>query len=196
MLEKRRIWWRINWKQYSKENTKIRETFWIPEQARDEDSSIKKEKKRANVATTCKTNPIVAAVLQYCSNRKIGILQDHWSHTPLQDDGNKPTMDLAQSLQTRYVRTQTWYDHVVASIRADEEAFTFSQRPSWYSDTYPETEIETETDSCQWSWTSRWMQKLSETKKRWISLRHFSRGTDHDSNEQSKSTEQSNSKKQ
>ena len=67
-------------------------------------------------------------------------------------------MDLAQSLQTLYVhtladmqtwcvRTQTWYEHVAASICADEEAWTFAQRPSWYSDTYPETG--TATDSCQ-----------------------------------------------
>ena len=69
-----RIWRRINWKQYSKENTEIRETVWVPEQFRDEDVSIKKEKKRVNVATIRKTKPIVASVPQYCSNRKIGIL--------------------------------------------------------------------------------------------------------------------------
>ena len=56
-------------------------------------------------------------------------------------------MDVAQSLQSLYVHiltdvqtyTQTWYVHVVASISADEEALTFAHRPSWYSDTYPET---------------------------------------------------------
>ena len=37
--------------------------------------SIKKEKKRANVATIRKTMPIVASVPQCCSNRKIGIPQ-------------------------------------------------------------------------------------------------------------------------
>ena len=88
----------------------------------------------------------------------------HGSHTPLQDDGDKPMMDLAQSLQTLYVHTladmqtwyvhtQTWYEHVVASICADEEALTFAQRSLWYSDTYPETETgtgtRTRTDSCQ-----------------------------------------------
>ena len=39
----------------------------------------------------------------------------HGSHTPLQDDGDKPMMDLAQGLQTLYVHTlagmQTWYVH-------------------------------------------------------------------------------------
>ena len=39
----------------------------------------------------------------------------HGSHTPLQDDGYKPMMDQAQSLQTVYVHTladmQTWYVH-------------------------------------------------------------------------------------
>ena len=50
------------------------------------------------------------------------------------------------------------------------------------------TGTETETDSCQcWSWTSRRVHKLSEAKERWTSLGHFSRWTDHDSNEQSKS---------
>ena len=75
MLEKWRMWRRINWKQCSKENTEIRETFLVPEQVRDEDVSIKKDKKRANVATIRRTKPIVASVLHCCSNRKIGILQ-------------------------------------------------------------------------------------------------------------------------
>ena len=39
----------------------------------------------------------------------------HGSHTPLQDDGDKPMMDQAQSLQTVYVHIladmQTWYVH-------------------------------------------------------------------------------------
>ena len=56
-------------------------------------------------------------------------------HTPPQDDGDKPMMDLAQSLQT-------WYEHAVASICA--------QRPSWNSETETEIYAETETDSCQY----------------------------------------------
>ena len=54
-------------------------------------------------------------------------------------------MDLAQNLhivgvhaladlQTCYVLTQTWYEHVAASICADEEVLTVAERPSWYSD--------------------------------------------------------------
>ena len=62
MLEKWRIW--RHWKQYSNENTEIREIFWVLEHVRDEDVSIKKEKKRANVATIRRTKPIVASVLQ------------------------------------------------------------------------------------------------------------------------------------
>ena len=58
-----------------REHREIRETFWVREQVRDEDVSIKKEKKRANVATTRRTRPILASVLQYCSNCEIGILQ-------------------------------------------------------------------------------------------------------------------------
>ena len=75
MCEKWRIWRRIYWKQYSKGNTEVREIFSVQEQVRDEDVSIKKEKKRANVATMRKTKKIIASVLPYCSNRKIGILQ-------------------------------------------------------------------------------------------------------------------------
>ena len=60
-------------------------------------------------------------------------------------------------LQTLYVHTladmQTWYTQTwyEPSICADEEALTFAQRPSRYSDTCPETETGTgtETDSCQ-----------------------------------------------
>ena len=57
--------------------------IWIPEQVQDEDFSIKKEK---NCASTGK-RPIIASVLQCRANFKIGILQDHGSHTPLQDEG-------------------------------------------------------------------------------------------------------------
>ena len=53
----------INWRQYSKEHTEIREDFWVPHQVRDEDVSIKEEKKRANVATRRKTKPIVVLAL-------------------------------------------------------------------------------------------------------------------------------------
>ena len=144
MLEKWRIWRRINWKQFSKKNTEISETFWVLEQVRDEDVSIMKEKKRANVATSRRTKPIVASVLQYCSKCKIGILQ-------AMDPTHKPMMDLAQSLQTWCVRAQNWYEHVASSICADEEELTVAERSSWYSDAYPETGTgtETETDSCQ-----------------------------------------------
>ena len=159
--------------------------------------SIKKEKKRANVATIRKTKSIVAFCTTILFKSQDWYSSGHGSHTPLPDEGNKPMMDLAHSLQTMgvhaladmqkwYVRTQTWYEHVAASICADEEVLTVAQRPSWYSDTYPGTE----TDSCQWSRTSIRMLKLSETNERCTSLRHFSRWTDHDSNEQSKSNEQ------
>ena len=117
-----------------------------------------------------------------------------WIPHSTQDDGDLPMLDLARCLQTLYVhtfadvqtwyvRTQNWYEHVAASICADEETLMIVQRPSWYSDTYPETETEsetgtgtgTETESCQWSWTSRRMYKLSETSERRTSL-----GTSHD----------------
>ena len=84
----------------------------------------------------------------------------HGSHTPLQNDGDEPMMDLAQNLQivgvhaladfqTWYVRTQTLYEHVAASSCEDEEVLTVAQRLSCYSDFFPETGTGTETDSCQ-----------------------------------------------
>ena len=58
--------------------------FWIPEQVQDEDFSVKKEK---NCAQMLDRGPIIASVLQCSSNCKIGVLQGHGSHTPLQDEG-------------------------------------------------------------------------------------------------------------
>ena len=74
----------------------------------------------------------------------------HGSHIPLQDDGDKPMMDLAKNpqtlgvhaladMQTWFVRTLSWYEHVAAAICADEVVMTVAQRPSCYSDTYTET---------------------------------------------------------
>ena len=139
MLEKFRIWRRINWKHYSKENTEIRETFLVPEHVLDESLLLY-------------YNIVDIARLVFCRP---------WiPHTPLQDDGDKPMRDLTQNLQTlgvhaladmqtSCVRTQTWYEHVAVSICADEEVLTVAQRPTWYSDTYPERETGTETDSYQ-----------------------------------------------
>ena len=56
--------------------------IWIPEQVQDEDFSIMREKNCANLGK----RPIIASVLQCCSHCNIGILQDHGSHTPLQDE--------------------------------------------------------------------------------------------------------------
>ena len=71
----------------SKENTEIRETFWVREQVRDEDVSTIKEKKRANVATKRTTKPN-QSLLMYYDIVQIARL------VPLQDDGDKPMMDL------------------------------------------------------------------------------------------------------
>ena len=71
--------------------------FWIQEQVRDEDFSIKKEKNCANVGT----KPIFASVLQQHCKLQDWYSADHRSHTPLQDDGDVPMMDLAPRLQTR-----------------------------------------------------------------------------------------------
>ena len=77
MLEKWRIWWRINC-----------QTFWVREQVRDEDVSTMKEKMRANVATKRKTKPNQSLLLYYDIVQFARLV-------PLQDDGDKPMMDLA-----------------------------------------------------------------------------------------------------
>ena len=79
---------------------------WIQEQVRDEDFSIKKGKNYANVGT----KPIFASVLQCCSKCKIGILQDCGSHTPLQDEGEEPRMDLVNGCSPS-LHVQTRYEH-------------------------------------------------------------------------------------
>ena len=71
--------------------------FWIQEQVRDEDFSIKKEKNCANVGT----KPIFASALQQHCKLQDWYSADHGSHTPLQDDVDEPMMDLAPRLQTR-----------------------------------------------------------------------------------------------
>ena len=81
------------------------------------------------------------SLLLYCNIVQIARLVFHrpWSHTPFQDDGDEPMMDLARSLQvlgvhaladmqTWCVHTQKWYEHVAASICADEEELTVAQR--------------------------------------------------------------------
>ena len=62
--------------------------------------------RKRRLAQMLESSQSFASVLQCCSNCKIGILQDHGSHTPLQDEGEEPMMGLASSLQTRYEHTQ------------------------------------------------------------------------------------------
>ena len=64
----------------------------IPEQVQDKDFSIKKEKTCANIGTM----PIIVSVPQCCSNGKMGVLQGHGSHTPLQDESETPMMDVVK----------------------------------------------------------------------------------------------------
>ena len=96
-------------------------------------SVSRRKKKRANVAIPRKTKSNRCFCTTILFKSQDWYSTGHGSHTPLQDAGNKPMMDLAQSLQAWYGRTQTWYEHVVGSIGADQEALTFAQRPSWYS---------------------------------------------------------------
>ena len=101
------------------------------------------EGKEARECCNNKQNQIQSLLLveQYCSNRKIGVSTGHGSHTPLQNDGNKLIMDLAQRLQTLgvhaladmqtcYVFTQTLYEHAATSICAGEEVLTVALKPS------------------------------------------------------------------
>ena len=64
----------------------------------------------------------------------------HGSHTPVQDGGGEPMMDLTPSLQT-------WYEHTVALICAQRPSVNTGTETQ--TETGSETEIETETDSCQ-----------------------------------------------
>ena len=67
--------------------------FWIQEQVRDADFSIKKEKHCVNVGT----KPIFASVLQHNCKLQDWYSTDHGSHTSRQDDGDEPMMDLAEA---------------------------------------------------------------------------------------------------
>ena len=109
-------------------------------------------RKYCNEANRCFCTAVLFKPQDWCST-------GHGSHTPLQDDGDMPMMDLARSLQTLYVhtfadvqkwyvRTQTWYEYVAASICT--VALICAQRPSVNTETATETETETETDSCQY----------------------------------------------
>ena len=89
MLEKRRIIQRFDWKR----DIKGVRDFWRQEQVRNEDYSIKKEKNCGKCSE--RSQPL----LQYCnvfSNCEIGTLQDHGPHTPIQDEGSSPMMDVAK----------------------------------------------------------------------------------------------------
>ena len=81
--------------------------FWIQEQVRDEDFSIKKEKNCANFGT----KPIFASVQQQHCKLKDKYTTDDGSHTPLQDDGDEPMMDLAPRLQPRYRHRDQEYEY-------------------------------------------------------------------------------------
>ena len=59
--------------------------FWILEQVRDEDFSIKKQTNIANVGT----KPIIDSRLQQHCKLQDWYSTDHGSHTPLQDDGDE-----------------------------------------------------------------------------------------------------------
>ena len=108
--------------------------FWIQEQVRDEDFSIKKEKNCANVGT----KPIFASVLQCCSNCKMGVLEDHGSHTPLQDEGEEPRMDLVNGFSPDVHR---------GLDMCTETLGIYTEIRCSVGDT--NTETETEPDSCQ-----------------------------------------------
>ena len=67
------------------------------------------------------------SLLQNCNvvqNCKMGILQDHGSHTPLQDEGEEPMMDLASSLQTRYEHTNRNRELSVSIVNIETGAQT------------------------------------------------------------------------
>ena len=76
--------------------------FRTQEQVREEDFSIKKEKNCANVGM----KPIFASVLQQHCKLQGWYSTDHGSHTPLQDDGDEPMMDLARGCRLGVTSTE------------------------------------------------------------------------------------------
>ena len=135
----RRILWRIAWEQDSERNTLTRGASGYQNESKTETSvSIRCLQRR--------TVQMLERSQSYFNN--IASLQDwsptdHGSHTPLQDEGDEPLMDLVKGCSPD-IDTETRRDHGNTS---------------------------TETASCQrWSWTSRRMCKLSETSERWTSL--------------------------
>ena len=64
-------------------------TFGYQKQAQDKDFRIKMEKNCANIGRM----PIIASVLQCCSDGKMGVPQGHGSHTPPQDEGETSMME-------------------------------------------------------------------------------------------------------
>ena len=74
--------------------------FWVQERVQDGDLNINKEPS----AKTAQVMERSQSLLQYYNN--IGSLQKwysthHGSHTPLQDDGDDPMMDLVTGMHTR-----------------------------------------------------------------------------------------------
>ena len=110
--------------------------FWIQEQVRDEDFSIKKEKNRANVGT----KPIFASVLQCCSNCKIGILLNM-----------DPTLHYKMKADEAYDGSGKWlqpqYVHTEASV-CTQRPSVCTQRSDADSETLAQKQ-KTGTDSCQ-----------------------------------------------
>ena len=129
--------------------------------------SVSRRKKNwANVAT----KPIVACVLQRCSNRKIGILQ---------------AMD-ATLHDKMMVASRWWIWRRVCRLGVYIHRLGMNTRWPRYVHRDPRG-TQKQKQKQKHTWTSRRMHKLSETKERWTSLRHFSRWMDHDSKSESKS---------
>ena len=129
--------------------------------------------RRSRIAQNVATKPIATYVLQYCSNRKIGILQAMYPHTPLQDDGDKPIDGIWRRVcRLGCVHTQTWYEHTVGfdMLHRDPRG---TQEHKQETEDMPRNgsrqlpvmivNIETECTNCV------------KPKERWTSLRHFSR---------------------
>ena len=91
----------------------IRENFWVLQQVRDEDVSIKQEEKRANVATIRKKKANRCFCTTIWFESQDWYSTGHGSHSPLPDDGDKSMMDLAQSLQTLGVHASGSHADVV-----------------------------------------------------------------------------------
>ena len=127
------------------------------------------------------------SLLLYYNIVQIARLFFYRSWIPTFHDGDKPMMDLAQSLQSlQSLCVRTLVD-MLRSVQMKRPWRLHRGPRGIQMPTQKQKQGQKQKQTVvKWSWTSRRIHKRSETKERWTSLRLFSRWTDHVSKEQSK----------